>query len=41
MKHVSARRELRGAFPVQPEMPPINKALYPRKFKETTKIEEA
>ena len=41
MKHVWARLELRGAFPVQPEMPPINNALYLRKFKETTKIEEA
>ena len=29
------------AFPVQPEMPPINNALYRSKFKETTKIEEA
>ena len=36
MKHVSARRAS-GAFAVQPEMPPINNALYLRKFKENDK----
>jgi hypothetical protein len=39
MKQVSARRELRGAFPVQPEMRTNQQCLVFGKFKETTKIE--